>query len=113
MVSCGAEYGGWGGAEERVGLGGEKMSAAQNLNANLELKDAPSASLLDLLRKYNGESYRIHIRRYGTGHDISIFSKSGHDSTRDLVGLHESITKCLGLGTMQRMHLDWRALGVE
>jgi DNA ligase 4 len=43
---------------------------------------------------YSAPPYRIN---YG----ISIFSKSGRDSTQDRVGLHEIIKKCLGLGTLR------------
>lgn len=42
-------------------------------------------------RKYDGEYCQIPIQRHRTGHDISIFSKSGRDSTRYRVGLHENM----------------------
>jgi DNA ligase-4 len=52
-------------------------------------------------RKYNREYYQIHIQRHHTKYDISIFSRSGRDSTQDRVGLHKNIKESLGLGTIQ------------
>jgi DNA ligase-4 len=52
-------------------------------------------------RKYDGEYCQIYIQRHRTGYDISIFSKSGRDSTEDRIGLHERIKESLGLGTLR------------
>jgi DNA ligase-4 len=52
-------------------------------------------------RKYNGEYCQIHIQRRRAGYDISIFSKTGRDSTQDPAGLHKSIKESLGLGTLR------------
>lgn len=53
--------------------------------------------LLD--RKYDGEYCQIHVD-LDKGKDwLTIFSKSGQDSTRDRQGLHETIRTCLGIGT--------------
>ena len=50
-------------------------------------------------RKYDGEYCQVHISRTNSQHHITIFSKSGRDSTLDRVGVHNTISKCLGLGT--------------
>ncbi|KAF1346092.1 hypothetical protein BDV97DRAFT_301412, partial [Delphinella strobiligena] len=50
-------------------------------------------------RKYDGEYCQIHID-LSKGKDwIKIFSKSGRDSTQDRHGIHDTIRKCLRLGT--------------
>ena len=56
---------------------------------------------VSLERKYDGEYCQIHIQSRRTGYDISIFSKSGRNSTQDRIGLHESIKESLGLGTLR------------
>ncbi|KAK5219359.1 hypothetical protein LTR47_011506 [Exophiala xenobiotica] len=50
-------------------------------------------------RKYDGEYCQIHVSRTNSQHHITIFSKSGRDSTMDRVGVHDAIRGCLGLGT--------------
>ncbi|KAK5356244.1 hypothetical protein LTS03_011709, partial [Exophiala xenobiotica] len=50
-------------------------------------------------RKYDGEYCQIHVSRTNSQHHITIFSKSGRDSTMDRVGVHDAIKGCLGLGT--------------
>lgn len=50
-------------------------------------------------RKYDGEYCEIHVD-LSKGKDwIKIFSKSGKDSTEDRRGLHDTIRKCLRIGT--------------
>ncbi|KAK5166468.1 uncharacterized protein LTR77_008011 [Saxophila tyrrhenica] len=54
-----------------------------------------------LERKYDGEYCEIHIdlkRSPNVSECITIFSKSGKESTSDRSGLHQTITDCLRLG---------------
>ncbi|KAF2206847.1 hypothetical protein CERZMDRAFT_28762, partial [Cercospora zeae-maydis SCOH1-5] len=54
-----------------------------------------------LERKYDGEYCEIHIdlrRSTNPLHSIKIFSKSGKDSTRDRLGIHETLVQSLRLG---------------
>ncbi|KAK5042844.1 hypothetical protein LTR84_012805 [Exophiala bonariae] len=50
-------------------------------------------------RKYDGEYCQIHVEMTGGNSRITIFSKSGRDSTMDRKGLHDTIRKCLAIGT--------------
>jgi DNA ligase-4 len=50
-------------------------------------------------RKYDGEYCQIHVWKTGSDHRITIFSKSGRDSTVDRETLHDTIRQCLGIGT--------------
>lgn len=52
-------------------------------------------------RKYDGEYCQIHVSKDAVNHVIKIFSKSGRDSTRDRLALHDTIRECLGVGTSQ------------
>ncbi|KAK3050959.1 hypothetical protein LTR09_007708 [Extremus antarcticus] len=55
-----------------------------------------------LERKYDGEYCEIHIdlsRSPEVSKCITIFSKSGKESTADRTGLHQTIVQCLRLGT--------------
>jgi DNA ligase-4 len=55
---------------------------------------------MSLERKYDGEYCQIHIDLTGGGNDcITIFSKSGKDSTADRVRLHGILKDCLGIST--------------
>ncbi|KAM3417169.1 hypothetical protein BST61_g5431 [Cercospora zeina] len=54
-----------------------------------------------LERKYDGEYCEIHVdlrRSTNPLHCIKIFSKSGKDSTRDRIGIHETLIQSLRLG---------------
>lgn len=54
---------------------------------------------MSLERKYDGEYCQIHVD-LSRGEDcIQIFSKSGKDSTVDKKGIHDTIKKCLRIGT--------------
>lgn len=53
-------------------------------------------------RKYDGEYAEIHIdlsRSKTPSECIKIFAKSGKDATKDRQGIHETLVKCLRLGT--------------
>ena len=52
-------------------------------------------------RKYDGEYCQIHVWITGGDNHITIFSKSGRDSTADREALHDTIRQCLGIGTTQ------------
>ncbi|KAK5188412.1 hypothetical protein LTR92_011531, partial [Exophiala xenobiotica] len=52
---------------------------------------------INVERKYDGEYCQIHVSRTNSQHHITIFSKSGRDSTMDRVGVHDAIKRCLGL----------------
>ena len=55
-----------------------------------------------LERKYDGEYCEIHIDTSKSSHPaecISIFSKSGKDSTADRQAIHQILIECLGLGS--------------
>ncbi|KAK5188486.1 hypothetical protein LTR92_011470 [Exophiala xenobiotica] len=54
---------------------------------------------INVERKYDGEYCQIHVSRTNSQYHITIFSKSGRDSTMDRVGVHDAIKRCLGLGT--------------
>lgn len=56
--------------------------------------------------KYDGERCQIHveIRDEGVGH-ITIFSKSGRDSTFDRYGIHDVIRTALGCGPCKKRSL--------
>ena len=50
-------------------------------------------------RKYDGEYCQIHVWMVSGEPRITIYSKSGRDSTKDREGLHDTIRQCLGIGT--------------
>lgn len=50
-------------------------------------------------RKYDGEYCQIHIDLSKDDDWIKIYSKSGRDSTQDRQGLHDTIQRCLRIGT--------------
>ncbi|KAK5332478.1 hypothetical protein LTR98_011400 [Exophiala xenobiotica] len=54
---------------------------------------------INVERKYDGEYCQIHVSRTNSQYHITIFSKSGRDSTMDRVGVHDAIKRCLGLDT--------------
>ena len=53
---------------------------------------------MSLEKKYDGEYCQIHIDLSRGNNCIQIFSKSGKDSTKDRVGVHQAIKECLGIG---------------
>ncbi|KAI5204492.1 DNA ligase/mRNA capping enzyme [Aureobasidium subglaciale] len=52
-----------------------------------------------LERKYDGEYCQIHIDLTKGDDWLKIYSKSGRDSTEDRAGLHQTIQKCLRIGS--------------
>ncbi|KAI5289873.1 hypothetical protein KEM54_003005 [Ascosphaera aggregata] len=49
-------------------------------------------------RKYDGEYFQVHVGTLGSGQDsITIFSKSGKDSTSDRIGIHDLVKRSLRL----------------
>ncbi|KAK5043615.1 hypothetical protein LTR84_011375 [Exophiala bonariae] len=50
-------------------------------------------------RKYDGEYCQIHVWIEGGEFHITIFSKSGRDSSKDRKDLHATIRQCLAIGT--------------
>lgn len=69
---------------------------ARSINNCLDLT-ARHKWLID--RKYDGEYCQIHVD-LAKGKDwLKIFSKSGRDSTKDRQGLHDTIRKCLRIGS--------------
>ncbi|KAK5344797.1 hypothetical protein LTR61_011428 [Exophiala xenobiotica] len=56
---------------------------------------------INVERKYDGEYCQIHVSRTNSQHHITIFSKSGRDSTMDRVGVHDAIKRCLGLAVVE------------
>jgi len=49
--------------------------------------------------KYDGERAQIHVQILNGNPKITIFSKSGKDSTIDRLGVHGIISEALGLGS--------------
>jgi len=49
--------------------------------------------------KYDGERAQIHVQISNGNPKITIFSKSGKDSTMDRLGVHGIISEVLGLGS--------------
>jgi len=49
--------------------------------------------------KYDGERAQIHVQISNGNPKITIFSKSGKDSTMDRLGVHGIISEALGLGS--------------
>ena len=50
-------------------------------------------------RKYDGEYCEVHIDLSKGSEWLTIFSKSGKDSTSDRIALESILSKCLQLGT--------------
>jgi DNA ligase-4 len=51
-------------------------------------------------RKYNGESCQVHVNLQAGAEDtVTLFSKSGRNSTMDRQPVIHAIKKCLGIGT--------------
>jgi DNA ligase 4 len=53
---------------------------------------------MSLERKYDGEYCQIHINLTDASQPITIFSKSGRDSTMDRYALHSVLNNCLRIG---------------
>jgi DNA ligase-4 len=83
----------------RVGtmIGLPSFEKARSLKHYCQLADNKEISVE---RKYDGEYCQIHVWIAGGEPRITIYSKSGRDSTKDREGLHTTIWQCLGIGTI-------------
>lgn len=80
---------------------GVKVGAPKWLKAKGGVKHAVSVidgRTMSVERKHDGEYCQIHIDLSKGEHCIQIFSKSGKDSTRDRMGVHQAIKNGLRIG---------------
>lgn len=78
-----------------VKVGRQTWLKARSIQHCLEM----GRGLMSCEHKLDGEYCQIHID-LSKGHNcIQIFSKSGKDSTRDRINLHDAVRSSLGLGT--------------
>jgi DNA ligase-4 len=84
--------------EPRIGtmIGLQAFDKARSIQHCCQLAGRKEVSVE---RKYDGEYCQVHVSLTNSQDHLTIFSKSGRDSTVDRVGLHNAIKKCLGLGT--------------
>lgn len=87
----------WTGHQPKVGtkVGRTIYLKARSINHAVQMIHGRTMSLE---RKYDGEYCQIHIDLSKGNECIQIFSKSGKDSTRDRVGLHQQIKDSLRIG---------------
>jgi hypothetical protein len=72
----------------------QPFQKARSLKHCCQLADDKEVSVE---RKYDGEYCQIHVWMAGGGSRITIFSKSGRDSTVDREGLPDIIRQCLAI----------------
>lgn len=57
--------------------------------------------IVSVERKYDGEYCQVHVLREGGSQmsNVTLFSKSGRDSTLDRASILSTVRQCLGMGT--------------